>query len=441
MKGGRLDNGELNFVANKRMLFNMYHFIDVANAEATIQSDKDRILSCIQESPGGIDWLNSKVKGLINGAYACESVVQLAAFGDEHALSTMLALPFAIHSAASAGYLKLLVVILLDGSNIHKTNNEGLTAMMCAATGGHTGCLEVLLQRNASDVHITRSNGMNAFLMAAEGGHVACLNLLLSNGSNIHETNGGRQTSLMLAAARGHFDCVDLLLQQGCDVYWHDWIGSTALMLAAEHGHTKCVDLLLRHGSDLNKKSNCDEFTALIQAAQGGHTSCVDLLLQRGSDVHIKGKHGRTAFMRAAQGGHTACVDLLLLCGSDMHSQDKYGSTALMLAVEGGHKYCVDLLLQRGSNCHSQDKNGWNALMHVADNIACLSLLLHAIIMKFKDDIPVSLHCDSTRAVGKLLRIMEDIPSEQVITFKLCLKIVTVACSCRWLLQDFCPCL
>ena len=111
------------------------------------------------------------------------------------------------------------------------TAGVGATALMCAAAGagGQEGAIALLLDRGA-DLAATDDEGTTALMCAAENGHTATAALLLDRGADIAATDSGGDTALHHAAQFGHTPCVALLLDRSADVNstLHD--GRTALM-------------------------------------------------------------------------------------------------------------------------------------------------------------------------------------------------------------------
>jgi len=88
-------------------------------------------------------------------------------------------------------------------------------------------------------------NGKTALMYAAAGGHTQCVEQLLKRNADMSQANKIGQTSLMLAAGYGKADCVNALLEAGADVRCLDNHGQTALTFAAGNSHDKSFKLLL----------------------------------------------------------------------------------------------------------------------------------------------------------------------------------------------------
>jgi len=177
----------ISFESDVGMLYNLSHTIDVDQAEATVPSDRDMIFDKILSFEGGMAGLNGKVKGVIWGAWTTCRHPELicASCGDAAAMNFVRERAkeyFAI--AAAGGFVAVLEDLLLwDGNLIHSHKSQnGLTALQCAAEGGHLNCLQWLVEKGTNT---TEKNwyGMTALQLATRHGHEACREYLLSIGS------------------------------------------------------------------------------------------------------------------------------------------------------------------------------------------------------------------------------------------------------------------
>ena len=69
-------------------------------------------------------------------------------------------------------------------SYIDQQNSYGWTALMQAASYGHSGCILHLLQRGAS-LHILNAWGASVLVVASQGGHFGIVHALLSRGAKV----------------------------------------------------------------------------------------------------------------------------------------------------------------------------------------------------------------------------------------------------------------
>ena len=204
-----------------------------------------------------------------------------------------------------------------------------------------------LLLEQGADAAAANNDGSTALMLAALGGHAALIQLLLQHDADVAAADNDGDTALSFAARGGHEAVAQLLLQHGADATAANNDGTTALMYAAEGGHEAVAQLLLQHGADVAAANN-DGLTALMCAAGGGHEAVAQLLLQHGADVKAAGSNGATALMCAAEGGHEAVAQLLLQHGADVRAAMHDGRTALMIARRNRHEAVARLFRQHG---------------------------------------------------------------------------------------------
>ena len=127
MKGGsyalRESDGAIMFEPDWLMLWRLMDLVDICKAEATVESDRERIINDIVNGVG-VDRLNSVIRGAIAGAYSAaflddSIIVQCAACGDSESLSQALCSPTSIFSASASGYLDLLAKFLTSGVDVN----------------------------------------------------------------------------------------------------------------------------------------------------------------------------------------------------------------------------------------------------------------------------------------------------------------------------------
>lgn len=283
MKGGShhiKDDGSVEFNSNRDMLTILLFLVDIANAEATVPSDRERILQQVEQFEGGTEGLNNKVKGIISGSLSCvgDAVVQCAACGDRNAIEAVISRPDSIVTSAGAGYADLVRQLIASGADVRARDvQHGGTSMVFAAIGGHVNCMQILLEHGA-DVNEKSSDGITPLLYAAMGNQRDCLQWLLKNGANVNDRNDNDgQTALMYAAVGGNTGCLRILLEAGAAVNERDSLGRSALMLAAFTGHKECIQCLLVAKADPDIKDNSG-MNAYMWAMSKRHAECTALL-------------------------------------------------------------------------------------------------------------------------------------------------------------------
>ncbi len=136
-----LDDGSVSFMSSSEELISILSYlVDIDQAEATVVSDKEHILSSIRESCG-VDHLNHVIRGTLNGAATLTniniaSLIQCAACGDAGALMTILSDESNLIGVSAAGYTGIVEKFICNGANITYRDSDGRTCLMKAATGG-----------------------------------------------------------------------------------------------------------------------------------------------------------------------------------------------------------------------------------------------------------------------------------------------------------------
>lgn len=64
--------------------------------------------------------------------------------------------------AASAGSAKAVLALVRAGASVEASDKDGLTALHCAASRGHTDCLDTLLTLCGASTDVIDSNGCTA---------------------------------------------------------------------------------------------------------------------------------------------------------------------------------------------------------------------------------------------------------------------------------------
>ncbi|OGM49256.1 ankyrin [Aspergillus bombycis] len=159
-----------------------------------------------------------------------------------------LATPLMI--AAARGDLDLMSVLLKERTvNINVPNKLGRTALGVAAWHAQARAALMLLQHPDVDVHHRAEDGTTAFLMAARGGHSDVLGELLVKGAHPGVCNYIGETPIYAASENGHYEAILMLLAQpDVDPNQPTYYRETPLSVAARRGHVAVVHLLLDQG-------------------------------------------------------------------------------------------------------------------------------------------------------------------------------------------------
>ncbi len=156
--------------------------------------------------------------------------------------------------ATKAGDVVRVTECLQNGADIKATDDQGRTALHCAA---EENIIELLLQ-NGADINAVDNHHIKAWHHAAvTKGRGNILAFLLQKGADINLSDDEhRRTVFHYAVNRGYTGSVAFLLQRGVDINSKDSIGWTALYNAVFNQNKDVVELLLQKGADFSVRIN-----------------------------------------------------------------------------------------------------------------------------------------------------------------------------------------
>ena len=154
--------------------------------------------------------------------------------------------------------------------------------MTSAAKEGDSVALEKLL-KSPRDPNVVNKYGFTPLHDAASSGHVGPAQLLLEAGAELEAQNTGTPifglVPLHVAASRGHLDVVRAVVEAGADKDPTTSFGATPLHLAAAHGHLDIVRFLVESGADYRLTTR-NGSTACASASQLGHQEIAEFLAE-----------------------------------------------------------------------------------------------------------------------------------------------------------------
>jgi ankyrin repeat protein len=249
--------------------------------------------------------------------------------------------------------------------------------LMTAAGAGSVDAMRLLLDKGA-DVNATNAFGATALIWSATD--IAKTRLLLERGANVNAAGKSGRTALFVAAMSDpSADIVKLLIAKGADVKAKDAFGNTMLGAAAVGNDLNTIRIMVDAGIDVNG-AGINGVTPLMSVAYYNNVAAATLLIGRGAKVNVACKaplmlpienpksgpltlENITPLMIAAVAGSSDLVKLFVDAGADVNATDVRKMTPLMLAVARNRQdpAIIRLLIDRGSDLTLQSGAGETA--------------------------------------------------------------------------------
>jgi ankyrin repeat protein len=313
--------------------------------------------------------------GIVEQLCAAPGAAATVALKNKHG-RTPLAL-----AVSEGGCSERLVAALLSadaaGATVDALSDKGDTALTWASNRGYEGAVRLLLSRGARQ-ELQNDDGASALHCAASNSHAGIVEQLCAApgaAAAVVLKNKDRNTALMFAALDGSGSerLVAALLSAdatGATVDVQNVNGDTALILASWQSHEGAVRLLLARGARQDLQNCKHGGTSLHLAVSNGHAGIVEQLCAAqgaAATVALKNKRGRTPLALAIfSGGCSERIVVALLSadttGVTVDALSDKGDTALTWASNRGYEGAVRLLLSRGARQELQNDDGATAL-------------------------------------------------------------------------------
>ena len=262
--------------------------------------------------------------------------------------------PGDLPAAAIVGDLDAVRRLLDLGLPVDAVDNQGCSALLRAAGGGHRALVELLLERGADPTRAANT-GATPLSAAVSMRQLEIVDRLLDAGAGMEQRLPGDVTVLMLAAALGLPELVSRLLQAGADLHAVDAQGLTPLHCAALYGFTArerprlvaLLDALLLAGADPQRAAigGATPLLLLLGArAEPGTPSAEDVVLSGverlfDEDVRLdaRDQRGFGPLHLAALHGLSRVAQALLREGADLDQRDLLNRTPREIALMRGY--------------------------------------------------------------------------------------------------------
>ncbi len=264
------------------------------------------------------------------------------------------------HIAARKGQVDLLYVLMENSAPLDSAAGKGrMSPMLVAIRAGKRPAAQMLLSQGA-DPNRPDDEGVTPLMRAAKHGMYDLVDAMLEQGGNAAQLDNAGRNTLHYCADGIPSSLLARLVKASGGLEVRDSFGRTPLLAALNDGQADAALEMIKAGAavDAKDESSC---TPLHIAIGLRRTDLITALIMRGVDVNAREEdYGMTPLHIAAQTGQVAEVRRLLLHGAKIEARDDFNRTPLHLAVtrKPGALLVVRFLLERGSDVMARDKHG-----------------------------------------------------------------------------------
>ncbi|XVF85219.1 hypothetical protein PTKIN_Ptkin17bG0100300 [Pterospermum kingtungense] len=200
------------------------------------------------------------------------------------------------------GFQQAVVDVIQAGKTPQSSNPSVFSPLMFIIKANEIEAVKKLLERADIDLNEQDDDGYSALMMAASGGHVEAFRLLLCAGANIKLSNKYGETAITVLELNQNGDVFDELMLEYALAEAIAPIGFYALHRAANRGDLNLVHILTSRGCDINA-FDADGYTPLMLGARGGYGGVCELLISCGAKCDIENSRHETALLLARKKG------------------------------------------------------------------------------------------------------------------------------------------
>ncbi|KAB2045807.1 hypothetical protein ES319_D01G187300v1 [Gossypium barbadense] len=210
------------------------------------------------------------------------------------------------------GFQQAVQDVILAGKTPQSSNPSVFSPLMFTARGNEIEALKKLLERADVDLYEQDDDGNSALMIAASGGHLEAFELLLRAGANIKLSNKYGDTSISLLELNQKGDVFNQLMLEYAHEDGNGPIGFYALHRAVKRGDLNLVHILTSRGYDVNA-FDADGYTPLTLAARGGYGGVCELLISCGAKCDIKNARHETTLLLARKKWYGNDTEIVIL--------------------------------------------------------------------------------------------------------------------------------
>jgi ankyrin repeat protein len=329
-----------------------------------------------------------------------------------------------IHIAHSSCIDLLLTV---DPSQIHLTDNQGNTPLHIACLKGDFERANIFIARGANKNALNDEKNLPLHL-ASIGGDLKVVELLSENIEHqAHQHNCHKHTPFLLAVASEQ-DEIAMYLLENSGAKKAELCDSEILRLAIFYCSDKLVERILDTGVSINGVVCTQHHLTPLHIAYNKCRLEIFLsLLKRGADLTQGNCEGETVFHLACRDGDEKFISALLKQPRlNINQRNTAGCSGIILATFYGHKNIVELLLAHGATVDKTDINRieifQDALRHsvagtqlniINDETEDLKNLLKKMVISSDVETPISDICrNATQTAEKSLLLSNQISNQ-----------------------------
>lgn len=253
----------------------------------------------------------------------------------------------ALHCAALDGDVLLVDVFLKRGARSDRRNGRGDTPLVLAAENCHYySVMRLLLTPGSKE----KSQLNAALIRACAKGYKRIAEALFNHGAEVNGENEAGITPLMAACFNNEFNVASWLIdQKNASLYHVNKKGNQPHHFVCVHDKYKAVQFLVEQGADIDSVS-FEHGPALSIACKQGNKKLVEYLLKMCATVDVPDHKGKTALMFACQKNMREIAQILLKKNADPNFIDTIGETPLTIASRFGALECATLLVEYKAN-------------------------------------------------------------------------------------------
>ncbi|XP_033964167.1 protein phosphatase 1 regulatory subunit 16A [Pseudochaenichthys georgianus] len=188
----------------------------------------------------------------------------------------------ALHQCCIDDFVEIVQCLLDAGGCVNACDSELWTPLHAAATCGHTGLVQLLIQAGA-DLLAVNADGNMPYDLCEDEATLELLEMVMAEQGitqdRIDDCRGAKEKAMLAD--------IQALVQNGVDLNAQDANGTTLLHIASANGYVSVAELLVEHRAQMEARDS-DGWTPLHAASCWGQIQMVELLVAHGASLNTK---------------------------------------------------------------------------------------------------------------------------------------------------------